>query len=244
MNGDDKKVIYKITDPDGTEHKLPGPPGKTREQVIEEIKRQQAQQPAVDAKTDETKTEAPSDNPAMEFLKSAGTGAVGVAADIARGEQLESEQRALAFAPPEQINAGPKVPTGAELTKAFGLHDPQGFWGDAGELTGQFAINPATYFGPGSAVGKFLISASAIFGGAGGKQMGFGPAGTIGGAAVGGFAPIAILKSMSPVFINGAREAATQFLESVGVKSMTAGQRTGSKAVGYWESIYGDAPLA
>jgi hypothetical protein len=175
-----------------------------------------------------------------DFIKSVPTGIAKTASEFARGEQIESEQRALALG---EVNAGPKIPTGAELVKAFGLHEPQGFWGQAGQLTGEFAINPATYFGPGSAVTKFLTSVTAILGGAGGKQLG-GTTGELIGLAGGGMAPAAILKSMSPVFINEARGAATELLESEGVKSITAGQRTGSKATEYWEGYLGDAPFA
>src|SRR5215469_2599195 len=177
---------------------------------------------------------------AVEFGKSAVTGAAKTAADFARGEQIESEQRAMAFAPPEEINAGPVIPTGENLTRAFGLHNPEGFWGEAGQLGGSFAINPVSYFGPGSAVTKFLTAAGAIFGGAGGKQVG-GAGGELAGLAGGGFAWPAIVKSMSPNFVNAAVAAASDILKSEGVKSLLASQRTGNVSIGYWESIYGEA---
>ncbi len=198
----------------------------------------QAKKPAEETKSEGT---APVKQSSLsDFVQSIPTGIAKTAGDLARGEQIESEQRASAFGTPD---AGPKVPTGAELVKAFGLHEPQGFWGQAGQLTGEFAINPMTYFGPGSAVVKFVQTAGAIFGGAAGKQAG-GTMGELLGATFGGTSPGAVIKGMSPVFISNAREAAAQFLESEGITKLSAGQRTGSKATEYWEGYLGDAPFA
>jgi hypothetical protein len=184
---------------------------------------------------------AKSTNPIGEFLKSAGTGVAQTALEAARGEQIESEQRAMAFGKPD---AGPKIPTGDEATKQLGLHEPQGFAGEAGKLAGEYAVNPLTYFGPGSAVAKFLTTAAAAFGGAAGKQLTGSSLGELGGAAVGGASPAAVLHLASPILMNTARQAASNVLHTEGVNAITAGQRTGSKALEYWEGYLGDAPFA
>ena len=217
---------YSIQGPDGKTYSIDGPEGATREQVIEQIKKRQA---------------APESGGGVgEFIKSIPTGAMNFASAFARGEQLESEQRAAAFGQP---NAGPEIPTGDKATETFGLHKPKGIAGAAGELTGEFAANPLTYFGPGSAVAKFLTTAGAIAGGALGRESGF-PGGETIGAVAGGGLPGAALKVAAPTLISDARQAAAQVLRSEGVEAVTAGQRTGSKALQYWEGYLGDAPFA
>lgn len=180
-----------------------------------------------------------------EFFKSVPTGLARTASDFARGEQIESEQRASAFGTP---NAGPEIPTGENVDQTFGLHKPEGFSGTAGELTGEYLANPVTYLGPGSAIGKFLTTATSIFGGAAGKELTKGtklePVGEVGGAILGGATPATVLKAASPILINQARAAATQVLSKEGITALTAGQKTGSKATEYWEGYLGDAPFA
>lgn len=195
------------------------------------------------------KTKSPEEKPkaeggflagVKEFTKSIPTGMAKTVAEFARSEQIESEQRAMAFGKPE---AGPKIPTGAELVKAFNLHEPEGFWGQAGQLTGEYAINPITYFGPGSAIGKFMTTIGAALGGAAGKEVG-GTTGELTGALLGAATPYAALKTMAPAVMREGRQAAAELLESEGVNAVTAGQRTGSKATKYAEVYLGDAPLA
>lgn len=181
-----------------------------------------------------------------EFFKSIPTGLARTAAGFARGEQIESEQRASAFT--DKPNVGPEIPTGENVEKTFGLHKPEGFGGTAGELAGEYIANPATYFGPGSAIGKFLTTAASVFGAAGGKELTKGtalePYGEVGGAVAGGFVPSTVLKAAQPVLINQARQAAAQVLAKEGVTAITAGQETGSKALEYTEGFLGDALFA
>jgi hypothetical protein len=236
--------VFEMQTPDGRKFEINA---DNQEKALSALKSRSADKPP--EKT-ETESKPPPSQGGVgaglkEFFKSAGTGAVKTAADFARGEQIESEQRAMAFGKP---NAGPKVPTGSDLVKAFGLHEPQGFWGEAGQLTGEFAVNPVTYFGPGSAIGKFMTTAGAIFGGAAGKELTKGtslePVGEIAGAVGGGFGPAAALKGVTPIITNTARSAAAQVFESEGITGITAGQRTGNRAVEYWEGFLGDAPFA
>jgi hypothetical protein len=107
-----------------------------------------------------------------EFVKSAGTGVAETAANYARGEQIESEQRAMAFT--DKPNAGPEVPTGDEAVKKLGLHKPEGFAGSLGELTGEAAVNPLSYIGPGGVATKALMAGGSALGGATGKELGKG----------------------------------------------------------------------
>lgn len=190
--------------------------------------------------TPEKKQDEPQGGVVGEFIKSIPTGAMNFASQFARGEQLESEQRAAAFGTP---SAGPEIPTGDKATETFGLHKPKGIAGAAGELTGEFAVNPATYLGPGSAVAKFLTTAGAVFGGAVGREVG-GTTGEVIGAVGGGLTPAAATRVATPILVQQARQAATQVLENEGVTAITAGQRTGNRSLRYAEGMLGDAPLA
>jgi hypothetical protein len=182
-----------------------------------------------------------------EFAKSIPTGAAKTVAEFARSDQIEADSLAYAMG---LGNAGPKIPTGAELSKMFNLHEPQGFWGHSGEAFGEMAINPATYFGPGSAVAKFIQTATAVFGGEALKEVGQAIAGRFGGTAgniigliAGAKAPQMLLRSFSPIMIDEAHAAANELLASEGITS-TAGQKTGSEALETAESFFGNAPGA
>lgn len=111
---------------------------------------------------------------AGELFKSFPTGIARTAAQFARGEQIESEQRAMAFT--DKPNAGPAIPTGEDVEKTFGLHSPQGFWGGVGELGGELAVNPLSYLGPETAATKALMAGGAALGGSAGQQVGKGTA--------------------------------------------------------------------
>lgn len=165
---------YSIDGPDGKSYSIEGPEGATREQVIAKIKEKQPQPEQSSA--------------AGDFVKSIPTGMARTAADLARGEQIESEQRAMAFT--DKPDAGPKVPTGDEVAPALGLHQPEGRAGRFGQTLGEFAANPASYLGPGSAALKAGgMTASALASEAGG-QLTEGtkaePFARIAGAVVGG----------------------------------------------------------
>src|SRR5580692_8233341 len=92
---------YSIDGPDGKTYSIEGPEGATREQVIAKIKEKQAAPPQEQSSA------------IGDFAKSIPTGMVRTAADLARGEQLESEQRAMAFT--DKPDAGPEVPTGDKV---------------------------------------------------------------------------------------------------------------------------------
>jgi hypothetical protein len=172
---------YSIDGPDGKTYSIEGPEGATREQVIAKIKEKQAaplqEQPSA----------------VGDFVKSVPTGMARTAADFARGEQLESEQRAMAFT--DKPDAGPKIPTGDEVAPALGLHQPEGRAGRFGQTLGEFAANPASYLGPGSAVLKVGGMAASALASEGAGQLTEGTkaepiARIVGGAAGGGAAGV------------------------------------------------------
>lgn len=251
---------YKVTSPEGTEYKVTAPNGATQDEILQRVREQHApgfsavpaipgidkdyQSPADPTQQlkipgiDTGKKEQQPDSSVGEYLKSIPTGIAKTAADYASSEQIEEEQRAIPFGK----STMPKVPTGDDLVQAFNLHNPKGFWGEAGQLTGEFAVNPLTYFGPGSAITKFLTTTGAILGGSAGKEIG-GAKGELIGAMAGGAASPLVLKAITPIVMSQARQAATQLLETEGVTGITAGQRTGNRALEYWEGYLGNAPL-
>lgn len=105
---------------------------------------------------------------------------------------------------------------------------------------------------PGGSVAARL--ASSILGGAGSvaggdlaqAELGAGakPYGELAGAIMGGLSPNVLSRAVTPVGTSAARQRLVDTLTGEGVTSLTAGQRTGNKAVQYAESILGDAPGA
>lgn len=131
---------------------------------------------------------------AMDFLKSIPGGMINPMAQMARGEQIESEQRASAFGAP---NAGPEIPTGNQAAATLGLPTPQGMAGRFGQSVGNFLGNPASYLGPGSAGLKI---GGAVLGGLGsqaGEETGI-PGAQLAGAMAGGVAAGKMLGPTAP----------------------------------------------
>jgi hypothetical protein len=123
-----------------------------------------------------------------DVIKSFPTGIARTAADLARGEQIESEQRAMAFT--DKPDAGPEIPTGDKVATTFGLHQPEGRAGRFSQTLGEFAANPASYLGPGSAALKAGGMVASAFGSEAAGQLTEGtkaePFARIVGAAIGG----------------------------------------------------------
>ena len=126
-----------------------------RQQLLQEAYDRNLLPPDMKAAFDEAKKRGivsgapaqPKSSSVGDFFKSIPTGIVGTAASYARGEQIESEQRAMAFT--DKPNAGPEVPTGDRMAEQFGLHKPEGVPGRFGEAIGGALSNPASYVGPG-----------------------------------------------------------------------------------------------
>jgi hypothetical protein len=107
---------------------------------------------------------------------------------------------------------------------------------------------PGVLLGPGSLLFKV---ASAMGAGIGSEAAGQATAGTaaepyarIGGAVIGGVLPNVAARAITPLPISAARQDAINTLESNGVTSLTAGQKTGSVPLRYGESFLGDAPFS
>ena len=67
------------------------------------------------------------------------------------------------------------------------------------------------------------------------------PYARIAGAVAGASAPAALSRAISPMTIDAARAGAVNTLDNAGVTALTAGQRSGSRALKYMESELGDA---
>jgi hypothetical protein len=157
---------------DGVVHEFPD---GTQQDVVDRAMKQYAAGPQKSSATG-------------DFVKSIPTGMARTAADFARGEQIESEQRALAFT--DKPDAGPEIPTGDKVAPALGLHQPEGRAGRFGETLGEFAANPASYLGPGSAALKVGGMAASALASEGAGELTEGtkaePFARIAGAAAGG----------------------------------------------------------
>lgn len=135
---------------------------------------------------------------------------------------------------------------GEKISKKLGVErEPDArFAGTAGEFLG----NPASYLGMGSVLAKGATALTASVGSEAGGQLTKGtalePAARLAGAIIGGKAPAAAARAVSPIPMTAERQAAVQVLASEGIGAQTAGQTTGSKATQYWENHLGDAPGA
>lgn len=106
---------------------------------------------------------------------------------------------------------------------------------------------PGSIVAPGSTVAKLV---SGVGAGAGSEVLGQATAGTgyepyarVAGALGGGLAPSAVGHLVTPIPASAARQRLVDTLQNEGVTSLTAGQRTGSRALQNIETL-GDAPMA
>jgi hypothetical protein len=128
------------------------------------------------------------------------------------------------------------------------MHKPEGTAGKFGAAVGEVLGNPASYIGPGSLPAKVVTGTASALGGEAAGQLTAGskfetPA-RIAGSIVGGKAPAAAARAVTPIPATAERIAAAQTLANEGITAATAGQRTGSKSLQYAESHLGDAPGA
>lgn len=110
---------------------------------------------------------------------------------------------------------------------------------------------PGVLAGPGGMPAKIAAALGGgvgkVFGGdvaAGGFGEGARPYGELGGSIAGILAPNVAARAVTPIATSPERQRLVGVLQGEGVDSLTAGQRTGNKALQYAESILGDAPGA
>lgn len=184
---------------------------------------------------------------------SAGTDYVAGKAGIEPDKVAQFKDAAQKFSSvmPGPIGAVARGPTSGEAKKfAEGytgdFYEPQTAVGKYANRVGEFA--PGAIAGPGSLLGRLSVAAASGIGSEAAGQLTEGtklePYARVGGALAGGVAPAAAARVITPAASNPARQALVKTLESEGVTSLTAGQRTGNKTLQYAESILGDAPGA
>jgi hypothetical protein len=119
----------------------------------------------------------------------------------------------------------------------------------AGKYTEKAAeFVPASLIGPGGLVRKVVTGATSGLGSEAAGQATEGtkaePYARIVGALGGGLAPTAVGRAITPIPASAARQRLVDVLADEGVTSLTAGQRTGNKALQYGEDMLGNAPGA
>lgn len=107
---------------------------------------------------------------------------------------------------------------------------------------------PAVAMGPGGVGRKVLQALGSGLASEGAGQLASGtayePYARVAGALVGGMAPDIGRKIVTPNPVSPERQRLVRALEKEGVTSLTAGQKTGSEALRYAESAFGNAPFA
>lgn len=155
---------------------------------------------------------------------------------------------ATRFSPIGAITGGP---TSGELKKDVErvtgeFYKPQTTAGEYAHTVGQFL--PAAALPGGGAVSRVTSAITAGLGSEAAGQLTKGtaaePYARLAGGVVGGFAPGAIGRIVTPAPSSAARQRLVDVLAGEGVTSVTAGQRTGNKGLQYAESILGDFPGA
>jgi hypothetical protein len=127
------------------------------------------------------------------------------------------------------------------------FYEPQTTAGRYAETVGEFL--PGLVGGPETLATKVLtrVAAPAIASETAGELTKGGsaePYARVLGAMVGGLAPSGIARAITPAPASAARQRLVDILANEGVTSLTAGQRSGNKALQYAESILGDGPGA
>jgi hypothetical protein len=220
-----------------------------------------------------TKMRGGSETPAGDIAKSAGAG-LGKAAIGLGGMGGDTREAILGVAGAAAGRiAGPKATEGVEKLRPLAQFLPfmsgptsEENKANVESVTGKFYEPQTTAgryteriaeFAPGAALpggGRVARIASALLGGAGSVAGGdvaanaFGegarPYGDLAGGVAGGLTPNVLARGITPVATSPERQRLVEVLRNEGVDSLTAGQRTGNKALQYAESILGDAPGA
>lgn len=127
------------------------------------------------------------------------------------------------------------------------FYEPKTTLGRYAETAGEFL--PGMIGGPETLATKLLtrVAAPAVASETAGELTKGGaaePYARVAGAIVGGLAPSGIARVVTPAPASAARQRLVDILANEGVTSLTAGQRSGNKALQYAESILGDGPGA
>lgn len=126
------------------------------------------------------------------------------------------------------------------------FYKPQTRAGKYAERAAEFV--PGSLIGPGGVGRNAVMGVSAGLGSEAAGQLTEGtkaePYARIVGALAGGIAPTAVGRTVTPIPTSAARQRLVDILADEGVTSLTAGQRTGNKALQYGEDMLGNAPGA
>lgn len=126
------------------------------------------------------------------------------------------------------------------------FYKPQTTAGEYAQTVGEFL--PAAAAGPGRMAPKLIAGALAGLGSEAAGQATEGtkaePYARVLGAVAGGVSPNVLSRAVTPLPSNPARQRLVDILADEGVTSLTAGQRTGNKALQYGEDMLGNAPGA
>lgn len=197
---------------------------------------------------------------AEDVAKSAGIGlaqgALGLATLPGNIEQLgrygvDAAARASGMGDP-QLSQGQFLPTYGDAKSAVEqvtgeFYRPKTVVGEYARTLGEFAPNAG--FPAASGLARVVnVAAPAVVSETAGqiaRGVGSGEheaAARIAGALAGGVVPKDIMRAATPITNAPARQAAVNLLESEGVTSLTAGQRTGNKGLRWAEAASADVP--
>jgi hypothetical protein len=157
-------------------------------------------------------------------------------------------QKATAIGPLGWISQGkPSVEITKDIEDVTGeFYKPKTTAGEYAKTVGEFL--PAAMLGPGSTGAKLVAGTMAGVGSEAAGQYTKGtsaePYARLAGGIVGGLGPQAVSRVITPAPASAARQRLVDILNDEGVTSLTAGQRSGSEALRYAESVLGNAPGA
>lgn len=181
-------------------------------------------------------------------------GLAGMAGDLdnllAKGDHWRIDGSGIHYGPAP--GGETSMPTSASLQKRVEgytgeFYKPKSTAGEYAQTAGEFL--PAVIGGPETLAMKLAtrVAAPAIASEAAGqltKGTTAEPYARVAAAVAGGLAPGMLARTVTPITSSPERQRLVQILQDEGVTSLTAGQRTGNKALQYAESILGDAPGA
>ncbi len=153
---------------------------------------------------------------------------------------------------PEKPSVLNNIPGAKDVQKAVEdnvtgkFYEPQTTAGKYAHSAAEFI--PSSLIGPGGIGAKIMTGATAGLGSEAAGQATEGtkaePYARVAGALAGGLAPMAAGRAVTPLPASAARQRLVDVLQDEGVTSLTAGQRTGNKALQYAEDFIGNAPGA
>ncbi len=183
---------------------------------------------------------------ALGDLTDLGAKGIGAASDFI-SDKLGVER----YKRPEKPSILNNIPTSDTITKAVEektgkFYEPKTTAGKYARTVGEFL--PASVIGPGGMAAKIGTGVTAALGSEGAGQLTEGtaaePYARVAGALAGGVAPMAAARAVTPLPATAQRQRLVDILQDEGVTSLTAGQRTGNKALQFGEDMLGNAPGA